>query len=147
MTNLQRYGKAYGVSEVLELIASEISNFHVCPNYYDYVISVSTLEHLDSIATFHQVLENIINGTKEQGIHCFLLNSNIRETEVETGSQLNPMFEILFRTETLLSLLQNTYANWSVLRENVSRYTLEIMRDEKCVWLESDVVTWVAQKR
>lgn len=147
MINLERYGKAYGVSEVLELIRSEISNFSVCPNYYDYVISVSTLEHLDSIATFHQVLEKIIYGTKEQGIHCFLINSNIRETEVETGSQLNPMFEILFRTETLLSLLQNTYANWSVLRENVSRYTLEIMRDEKRVLLESDVVTWVAQKR
>ena len=147
MINLERYGKEYGVSEVLELIRSEISNFHVCPNYYDYVISVSTLEHLDSIATFHQVLEKMIYGTKEQGIHCFLINSNVRETEVETGSRLNPMFEILFRTETLLSLLQDTYASWSVLRENVSRYTLEIMRDEKRVWLESDVVTWVAQKR
>jgi ubiquinone/menaquinone biosynthesis C-methylase UbiE len=44
MINLERYGKEYGVSEVLELIRSEISNFSICPNYYDYVISVSTLE-------------------------------------------------------------------------------------------------------
>jgi tellurite methyltransferase len=147
ITNLERYGQEYGVSEMLELIRSDICDLNVCPENYDYVISVSTLEHLDSITTFHRVLENLINGTKKHGIHCFLINSNIRETEIETGLPQNPMFEILFRTDTLLSSLRNTYSNWTILRESVSRYSLEIMRDEKRVCLVSDVVTWVAQKR
>jgi 2-polyprenyl-3-methyl-5-hydroxy-6-metoxy-1,4-benzoquinol methylase len=146
ITYLERYGKEYGVSEVIEPIRSEISDFQICPDYYDYVISVSTLEHLDSITTFHRVLEKLIHGTREQGIHCFLINSNIRETEVEKGAKLIPLFEILFETDELLSSLRNRYANWTVLRENVKRYTLEIMRDEKRVLLESDVVTWVAKK-
>lgn len=146
--NLEQYAQEFGVSDKLELIQSDIGEFNVSPNSYDYIISVSVLEHLDSILTFHRVLEALKLGTKEKGVHCFIINSNIQEIEIDTGSPLNPMFEILFRTETLITKLRNTYtADWAIIRETVAEYSLEIMRDDKRVLLKSDVVTWIAQKR
>jgi cyclopropane fatty-acyl-phospholipid synthase-like methyltransferase len=147
LTHLERYGREHGVSGRLELIRSDIGEFHVAPEQYDYVVSVSTLEHVASVATFEHVIESLIRGTKELGVHCFLINANIRETEVETGLPLDPMFELLLETAPLLSYLRTAYADWSIVREHVKPYSLEITRDDKPVLLESDVVTWVAQNR
>ncbi|MFF2015530.1 class I SAM-dependent methyltransferase [Paenibacillus sp. NPDC058177] len=146
ISGLDKYSREYGVSEKLELIQSDIGEFNVRTNQYDYIFSVSALEHLDTFATFQRVLESLQLGTKASGIHCFIINSNIQETAIDTGLPLPPMFEILFKTDSLLYTLRNRYANWSILRENVNRYVLEIMRDERKVRLESDVVTWIAQK-
>lgn len=147
IVNLEQYAREFGVSDKLELVLSEISDFNVNPDHYDYIVSVSVLEHVDSVSTFHRVLETLKLGTKEHGIHCFIINSNIQETEVESGLPLNPMFEILFRTETLLTTLRNTYTDWAIIRDSVAEYSVEITREDKHVLLKSDVVTWVVQKR
>jgi tellurite methyltransferase len=144
--NLEKYGRQYDVINSLETVISDISNFNILPDYYDYLFSVSTLEHLDSKVTFNQVLTRLIEGTREQGVHCLIINSNIRETVVETGAQIDPMFELLFDTELLLNTLRIMYKDWRLLKQTVKPYEIEIIRDGKKVLLKSDVVTWAVQK-
>ncbi|AZN39855.1 class I SAM-dependent methyltransferase [Paenibacillus albus] len=144
--HLRVNAEQFGVADKLELIQSDISELHINAGSYDYIISVSALEHLDSISSFHRVLETLQHGTKEQGIHCFIINANVQETEIDTGIPLHPMFELLFRTEELIRTLRDKYADWTILRESAARFSLEIQRDEKRVLLQSDVVTWIARK-
>ncbi|WP_054028774.1 class I SAM-dependent methyltransferase [Bacillus sp. FJAT-28004] len=144
--NLEKYGQQYDVINSFETVISDISNFNILPNYYDYLFSVSTLEHLDSKVTFDQVLTRMIEGTREQGVHCLIINSNIRETVVETGSQIDSMFELLFDTELLFKNLSILYKDWRVLKKTVIPYEIEIIRDGKQVLLKSDVITWAVQK-
>ncbi|MDR6880486.1 class I SAM-dependent methyltransferase [Paenibacillus sp. GCM10023248] len=143
--NLENYGKQYEVIDRIETVISDISDFNILPNSYDYLFSVSALEHLDSKVTFDRVLTKMIEGTREQGIHCLIINSNISETVIGTGAQIDPMFELLFDTDELVSKLQMLYKNWRVLKQTVKGYEIEIIRDGKEVLLKSDVVTWAVQ--
>jgi tellurite methyltransferase len=147
ITKLEEYAHEFGVADKLELVQLDISDFNISSHYFDYIISVSALEHLDSILTFQRVLNTLKLGTNEQGVHCFIISSNIQETEIDTGLRLDPMFELQFKTDTLMNILRNTYTDWAVSRETVAEYSLEIVRDDKRVLLKSDVVTWIAQKR
>ncbi|WP_241243040.1 class I SAM-dependent methyltransferase [Paenibacillus whitsoniae] len=144
--HLKRYSKVYGVAEQLEMIVSDISQFTVIPNHYQYIYAVSTLEHLDSIETFDRVIERMKAGTTNGGINCFIISSNIQEIEVETGNLLDPMFELLFETDELLHKLETLYKGWQVLKQTVKGYELEIQRADKPVLLKSDVVTWSVRK-
>jgi tellurite methyltransferase len=143
--NLDNYGKQYDIIDRIETVISDISDFKILPNYYDYLFSVSTLEHLDSKVTFDRVLTRMIEGTREQGIHCLIINSNISETVIETGANIDPMFELLFDTEELLNKLKTLYKDWRVLKQTIKGYEIEIIRDGKQVLLKSDVVTWAVQ--
>ncbi|SEO56387.1 Methyltransferase domain-containing protein [Paenibacillus sp. OV219] len=67
--HLEVNAREFGVADKLELIQSDISKLQVGESSIDYIISVSLLEHLDSIQSFHRVLETLQHGTKEQGIH------------------------------------------------------------------------------
>lgn len=144
--NLENYGAAYGVADHLEPVVSDVKHFRVAPRSYDYVFAVSALEHLDSKDTFNHVLADMMTGTKERGIHCFIINSNVRERSADTGDLLDPMFEIVFDTEELLGILTSLYNGWRILKTTVKPYEIEISRDGRQVRLESDVVTWVAKK-
>ncbi|MFD1957586.1 class I SAM-dependent methyltransferase [Paenibacillus thailandensis] len=144
--HLSGYSRQYGVSTMLETHIADIGAFPIEPGQYDYIYSVSALEHLDSAATFDRVLTDMIEGTREQGIHCLIISSNISETEPATGERLEPMFELLMDTETLNGLLYSKYDGWRVIKHTVKPYETEIAREGKPVRLRGDVVTWAAQK-
>lgn len=48
LDHLRSYSKEYQVEEYMEMILIDIENFEIQPNHYDYIISVSALEHLRS---------------------------------------------------------------------------------------------------
>jgi tellurite methyltransferase len=145
--HLERYGKEYGVTEALETHLEDIGAFEIEPDSYHYILSISSLEHVDSMATFDRVLSDMMKGTRDGGIHCFIINAGVKEKLALTGEPLDPMFELLLGTEELLRILAGTYKGWELLKQTVKPYEMMITRDGQPVILQSDVVTWAARKR
>lgn len=143
---LAQYSEQYNVSEKIQLVKSDISEYNIPTNYFDLIIAVSALEHLDSEKAFDKVIDQMIRGTKTEGINCMIINTGVRETKLETGESIDPMYELLFETNFLIEKLEQAYQGWEKIKFTVKPYTIEITRDEQPIMLESDVVTWVARK-
>jgi tellurite methyltransferase len=144
--NLEKYSQQYNVSDQIVTVISDIKDFDILAKSYDFIISVSTLEHLDDMGTFNHVLTKMIEGTIENGIHCLIINSNIKEVEVERQIPRDPMFELLFETEELVNILSTHYKDWKILSKTIKPYKVSIVRDGKRVILSSDVLTWAVQR-
>ncbi|MGM0885081.1 MAG: class I SAM-dependent methyltransferase [Bacillota bacterium] len=144
--NLAKNVDRYMVSDKIELVRSDIRDYIIIPHFFDFIFSVSTIEHLDSELTFDRVIRGMIDGTKHKGLHYILMNTNVRETHIESSKSLEPMFELSFQAEYLLGKFHSHYGDWTVLEQTVKPYELEIDRNGERVLLQSDVVTWAVQK-
>lgn len=146
MIKLKEYSQQFHVRDKIKPILSDISDVHIPDCYFDLIFSVYSLEHLDSESTFDHVVERIIEGTKSQGINCLIISTNIKETILDTGESLDPMYQLIFDTHYLIDKFESMYDGWKLLKHTIKPYSVEIMRDDRRILLESEVLTWVVQK-
>jgi 2-polyprenyl-3-methyl-5-hydroxy-6-metoxy-1,4-benzoquinol methylase len=140
------YSRQYGVQSRIDAQLSDIEHYVIEPAAYDYIIAVSTLEHLSSEQALVSKLQEMAAGTNRSGVNCIIIGSNIREVTVETKVELDPMFEINLPTDRMLQLLDTQYAGWDVQMRLVKPLTYEIDRDGASVLLTTDCITYVAKK-
>lgn len=146
MIKLEEYSQQFQVIDKIKPILSDISDVHIPDYYYDLIYSVSSLEHLDSESAFDHVVGRVIKGTKAHGINCFIISTNIKETILDTGESIDPMYELIFDTHYLIDKFQSMYVGWKLLKQTIKPYSVEIMRGDRRILLESEVLTWVVQK-
>lgn len=143
---LKKNAKAYGVEEIINGIITPIEEYEIHEDSYDLIMAVSALEHIDSEESFIRKLSEMKNGVKENGIVCLVINSNVRETSTATGEALEAQFEVNFPTEKLQSLLEDIFSDWRVLKTGVSAQEYDIPRNGSISHLDTNVVTYVAQR-
>ncbi len=56
LTKLKTYSKEHGVFEVIKTEQAAIENYYIAPNTYDYIVAVSSLEHVKSEEDLKKVL-------------------------------------------------------------------------------------------
>lgn len=143
---LQSYSNEFGVREKLECTLCDIGDYSFERDPFDFIFAVSSMEHLDTEATFDRVLADMKNGTRAGGIHCIIISTNVTETMIDSGRAIDPMYELNFESEYLINKFQYVYAQWRVLKQTVKPYEVEIERDGKRILLRGDVVTWAVQR-
>ncbi len=137
----------YSVEENINGITSSIDDFVINKNAYDFIISVSAIEHVNSEEAFENKLDEVEKGTKENGIVCMIINSEIEETNKETGEKLVPQFEVNISTEKLISILTKIFKGWEVLKQIIISQRYDIPRETCIADLTTNVVTFVVKKR
>lgn len=135
----------YVVDKEINGIVSSIDDFLIKEDYYDLIIAVSALEHIDSVESFIIKLNEISNGTRKNGIVCLIINSEITEINKETGENLIPQFEVNLKTQELLDLLNNIFNKWKVIKSTVRSQRYDIPRQNCVADLSTDVVTFVVK--
>lgn len=143
---LRENADKYSISENICGIVKEIEDFQIPENHYDWIIAVSSLEHVDCKDTFIRKLQEIGKGVRENGIACLVMNSNVMEFEKESGNPLPPQFEVNLPTDEVQMLLQTVFSEWEVLKSIVKKQYYEIPRETCTAELHTDVVTFVAKK-
>lgn len=113
---------------------------------YDLVMAVSSLEHVDSKETFVNKLREIEHGIRKNGIVCLVVNSNIKEFDKKTGSEILPQFEVCLPTEEMQRIFEKAFSEWTVLKSTVVDQQYDIPRDSGICELKTSVVTFVAKK-
>lgn len=136
----------YNVKENINGIVSSIDDFFIKENHYDFILAVSALEHINSAQAFADKLIEIRNGTKKDGIVCFIINSEITEINKETKEKLVPQFEVNLKTDELMTLLNKTFSGWKILKNTIRTQKYDIPRKNCVADLTTDVVTFVARK-
>ncbi|OCA90346.1 methyltransferase [Bacillus sp. FJAT-27225] len=144
---LKQYSTEFGVSEIIQIVKSDISDYTIQKEEFDYIVAVSSLEHLASIEKFEKVIQRMATGTKVNGINCLIINTNFNETSLETNEELEALLEINLTTEEMLAKLYRIYGDgWEVINETVKPLEYQIVRNEKPVLLSTDAITFVVRK-
>lgn len=146
MKKLEQYSKRYEIEPYIIPRLSDIEQFRIEPNEYDMIVAVSALEHVSSENTLIQKLHEMSCGTKNEGINCIIIGSNIHEVNVQNGTELDPMFEVNLSTDRMLELLDATYRGWEVLKRQVKQLIYDIDRNGQPIKLTSDCITYVTRK-
>lgn len=143
---LQRNAKEFGVEKSINGIVQSIEDFKIQEDKYDLIFAVSALEHIDSEKSFENKLIEIEKGIKENGIACFIINSEVTEINKNNGEKLNPQFEVNLKTDKLSEILSKTFENWEVLKHGARNQRYDIPRNDCIADLTTSVVTYVAKK-
>jgi len=146
LQKLKQYSEEHGVQEIIRSVQADIGNFSITPNTYDYIVAVSSLEHVESDAVFGQVIHQMAEGTKDQGINCIIVNSEVEEIDLETNDHLIPLMEINISTEEMINKLNDAYKRWEVLKVLVKPLEYTIKRKQRPILLRTNAITYVVKK-
>ncbi|MGD6888190.1 class I SAM-dependent methyltransferase [Bacillus mobilis] len=146
LTKLQTYSKEHDVFEVIKTEQAAIENYYIQPNSYDYIVAVSSLEHVKSEEDLRNVLHSMKKGTKTGGINCLIINSNIQEINLHTKEELDALIEINLPTEDMLHLLKSIYNDWQEIKVEIKELSYDIVRNERHIQLKTNAITFVFQK-
>ncbi len=147
LNNLKEYSKQYNVEEVIRTEKADIGNYEIKPNVFDFIVAVSTLEHVKSEEVFDKVVRQMAEGTKSNGVNCLIINSEIQELDLETNEKLDALIEVNLPTEVMLNKLSCHYAGWDVLTTMVKPLEYNITRNDKPVLLKTNAITYVVRKK
>ncbi len=143
---LEEYSSQYGVSNSIVKYISSIEDFEITEDTYNLVIAVSALEHVAAEKDFIDVLDKVKHGTKQNGIICLAVNTEVVETDIKNGTLLDVQFEVNMSTVDLKDILFKTFRNFKTLKSTVVPQKYEIKRDERDILISTQVVTFVVQK-
>ncbi|MGE1033363.1 class I SAM-dependent methyltransferase, partial [Bacillus sp. GKis3/1] len=119
LTKLQTYSKEYGVINNMKTEQAAIENYYIQRNTYDYIVAVSSLEHVQSEEGLKKVLHSMKEGTKSGGMNCLIINSNIQEIDLHTNEELDALIEINLPTEDMIHLLKSIYKEWKEIKVEI----------------------------
>jgi len=137
----------HGVSSSIHGVVKSIEEFAIKEDYYDFIMAVSSLEHVETEKDFTNKLEEIKDGIRKKGIVCLVVNSNVQECDKVTGKPMSAQFEVNLPTEEIQSILNKMFEGWMVLKTTVSEQQYDIPRERGIIELKTSVVTFVAKKK
>lgn len=137
----------YGVSSNIKATVQAIEDFQIENDWYDLIIVVSALEHIDTEESFIKKLKKIRDGICKNGIVCLVINSNVLEKDKRTGEEVPAQFEVNFPTVELQMMLDTIFEGWNIIKKSVQRQRYDIPREFGISELQTDVVTFVARNK
>ena len=143
---LRQNAKEHNVSSHIIGIVKSIEEYDISVNAFDFIMAISALEHIDTEQSFIKKLFEIKNGLRKDGIVCLVINSDIKEINLDTQENLDAQFEVNLSTEKIQEYLNYIFSGWNILKYSVSKQEYDIPRDSIISHLYTKVVTYVARK-
>ncbi|SFI05354.1 MULTISPECIES: class I SAM-dependent methyltransferase [unclassified Bacillus (in: firmicutes)] len=143
---LQQYSYDCDVADRIQTVESNIEDYQIIANEYDYIVAVSSLEHVPCKSALEEVLHNMKIGTKDKGVNYIVINSSVEEIDMNTKIRLDPLFEVNLSTEEMLCMLGKIYKGWEELNVGVKPLEYHIVRDEQPILLKTNAITCCVKK-
>jgi SAM-dependent methyltransferase len=144
---LNYYSEKYNVNSNIKRIVMPLEMYSIRKNYFNLIMAISALEHIESKHVFLNKLDEIKQGICNNGVVCLVVNTDVTEINKETNQILEPQFEVNLSTEEMKMLLEKTFENWNYIKYTTVCQKYDIPREEHIVELTTNVVTLVAQKQ
>lgn len=146
LEQLIQNSEEYNVKKVIQTEHADIGDYSIKPNEFDLIIAVSSLEHVRSEEIFNKVIKQMAAGTKDKGINCIIVNSEVEELDLENNQKLDALFEINISTAKMLKKLKENYFGWEKLFVCVKPLEYHITRNGIPVLLKTNAITYVVKK-
>lgn len=144
---LEENADYYHTGSIIHGILSTIEGFLIERDYYDLILAVSALEHVDSLLSFHEKLGQISAGLHPGGVACLIVNTEVTECRKSDGINFAPQFEVLLRTEDLINTLHTFFSGWELIKQSIVHQKYDVPREYGTVEMNTNVVTYVVRKR
>lgn len=138
--------KVHSVSHCINAIKNSIEDFEIVEQSYDLIMAISALEHIDTEKSFLSKLNEIKNGLRDKGIACFVINTDVREINLDTNKTLEAQFEVNLSTEKLQKYLNDVFCDFVLLKSTVVNQEYDVPRENFVSRLHTNVVTYVVRK-
>lgn len=139
--------KEHNVVHCINGIKNSIEDFEIVEQSYDLIMAISALEHIDTEKSFLRKLNEIKNGLRDKGIACFVINTDVREIDLDTNKTLEAQFEVNLSTEKLQKYLNDVFCDFVLLKSTVVNQEYDVPRENFVSRLHTNVVTYVVRKR
>ncbi len=147
IVKLLENAKEHNVAHCINGIKNSIEDFEIVEQSYDLIMAISSLEHIDTEKSFLRKLNEIKNGLRDKGIACLVINTDVREIDLDTNKTVEAQFEVNLSTEKLQEYLNNVFNGWEVLKISVSEQEYNVPRGKFVSCLYTNVFTYVVRKR
>ncbi|QJC52075.1 class I SAM-dependent methyltransferase [Paenibacillus albicereus] len=125
---LKENAAKFGVEDRVQAIQADVEQEAFEAETYDYVLACGCLEHVSSEDALLRVIRKLQEATRPGGMHGLSMNTDLRETVVETGEELPPQIELKLSEDQTRALLEQAYEGWEVLLR--SGHEVEIEEDK-----------------
>ncbi|MDQ0226239.1 2-polyprenyl-3-methyl-5-hydroxy-6-metoxy-1,4-benzoquinol methylase [Metabacillus niabensis] len=146
LTKLKEYSVKYNVEDVIDMEKADIGSYEIKQDEYDFIVAVSTLEHVGSEQIFENVIKQMAAGTKQNGVNCLIVNSEVEEIDLETNERLEALMEVNLLTDIMMSKLTSVYKGWEKVKRVIKPLEFTITRNEKRILLKTNAITYVVRK-
>ncbi|SDW39253.1 Methyltransferase domain-containing protein [Marinococcus luteus] len=146
ITQLMEYAGEYGVEQEIKPVKKAIEEYTPEEAYFDGIIAVSSIEHVPDENTFWNLIDKLQKGTAEGGVHAFLMNTGIHETDAETNEELPAKMEVNFDTEDIIQKLARRYEGWTVHKLESEAQSFSTYREDRKVLINSNMLLLEAVK-
>jgi len=143
---LVQYAALYGVSSSIEALAADVEHYEIAEVSYHYIIACSCLEHLSSEEAFVSKVKQMQAGTVDQGIHCIMMSTEVKEIDRETGFEEEGLIELNLSTERAFSILDELYSEWEILTRRQVQQDIQEVKEGRDVLFRSQWMTFTARK-
>lgn len=144
---LNAYSKKYNVENEILSVKADIGDYPILKNEYDFIVAVSSLEHVASELIFDHVVNQMAAGTKEDGINCLIVNSEVEEIDIEANVKLDALMEVNIKTDDMINKLNDIYNGWEVINQLVKPLDYKIVRDDREIMLKTNAITYVVRNK
>lgn len=128
---LRKYARQYEVDHIVQVEKADVEHYQIQSNAFDFIAACSCLEHTSSKEAFLETVERLKEGTRLGGIHCITMSTSVKEKEIQTGRQIEPLIELNLPTSEVIALLEQAYEGWNILfQEHVTQTIQEEKYDE-----------------
>jgi cyclopropane fatty-acyl-phospholipid synthase-like methyltransferase len=110
---LKRNAKEAQLAATVTAIAADADTYEP-QGTFDYVLSVSCIEHLPSKARLADLIGRLQQATNPGGVHCFMIATDHTWADAVTGTPVEPVVELNLSASETKTLLQNSYAHWEI---------------------------------
>lgn len=133
------------IEQSFNFFTTDIGNFELRATTYDYIFSVSTLEHLASKTQLSTLLNTIKKATKKKGYVYLIINSDISEFLIEEQQLIPPFLEVNLSSTEINNLLLAIFSGWTVIDSEIKALAYKIERRIGLTEMRTSAITFIAQ--
>ena len=142
---LVEYTKKYHVRQFIDGVVSPIEDFFIQPDTYDFIIAHSVLSHVENKEKMIQVMKNMAQGIRKNGIVYIYLITNTKEFDTKSGNEQKHQAEVDISFTKASSLLKSIFRGWKIQALRKEPYEETFIRRSREILWKVDYLLFVAK--
>lgn len=137
---------AASLSGNVKLHAEDITYYHPPKGAFDFILSVSCIEHADSEDSLESLIGQLRRATKSGGINCFMISTDVRWYAAESNRVIEPRIELNLSSTNVIRTLQAVYADWQIIDISTKQWSVPDILDSEQIENRSNCVQFTARR-
>lgn len=146
IAKLRDNARVYGVEKEITGIVGDVEALSIESQGFDFILSVSCIEHLPTKPRLEQFIRRLQEGTRPGGVHCFMMITDNVWQDILSGESLEPLFEQNLISAETTEMLERLYEGWQVHDLSTAPWESVQSMNEREIRMKSTSVRFIGQK-